>query len=67
MKPGGIIVGECFHKDAVPNIGTDKEEVAARFKDGFRILRNDVVEDVSDWGWKERVPQKLIRFAAEKR
>jgi SAM-dependent methyltransferase len=67
MKPGGLIVGEWFHKDSVPKVGTDQEEIAARFKDDFRILRNEVVEDVSDWGWKERVPQKLIRFAAEKR
>jgi len=67
MKPGGLIVGEWFHKGSVPQLGTDTAEVAARFKDGFTILRNEVVEDVSDWGWKERVPQKLIRFAAEKR
>jgi SAM-dependent methyltransferase len=67
MKPGGLIVGEWFHKDSVPQVGTDRGEVAARFKDGFRILRNEVVDDVSDWGWKERVPQKLIRFVAEKR
>jgi hypothetical protein len=67
LKPGGLVVGEWFHKDAVPSIGTDTAEVAALFKDGFSVLRNDVIEDVSDWGWKERVPQKLIRFAAEKR
>jgi len=67
LKPGGLVVGEWFHKDAVPSIGTDTAEVAALFKDGFSVVRNDVVQDVSDWGWKERVPQKLIRFAAQKR
>jgi hypothetical protein len=67
LKPGGLIVGEWFHKDAVPSIGTDTAEVAAEFNDGFIVLRNEAVEDVSDWGWKERVPLKLIRFAAERR
>jgi hypothetical protein len=66
LKPGGLIVGES-HKDSVPSIGTDTAEVPALVKDGFTVLRNEVVEDVSDWGWKARIPQKLIRFAAEKR
>jgi SAM-dependent methyltransferase len=67
LKPGGLVVGEWFHRDAAPSIGTDTAEVAALFKEGFTILRNDVVEEVSDWGWKERVPQKLIRFAGQRR
>jgi SAM-dependent methyltransferase len=67
MKPGGLIVGEWFHKDSEPHIGTDTVEVEASFKEGFSILRNEVVEDVSDWGWEKRLPQKLIRFVALRR
>jgi hypothetical protein len=30
------------------------------------VLRNDVVEDVSDWGRLDRRPEKLVQFAAVK-
>lgn len=66
VKPGGLIVSERFHKQSLP-IGTDPEELAKLFGDGFDILRNDVVEEVSDWGNQRGVAQKLVRFAARKR
>jgi hypothetical protein len=36
------------------------------FKDHFIILRDDVVDDVSDWGNQAGIAQKLVRFAAKK-
>jgi SAM-dependent methyltransferase len=67
LKRGGLVVSERAHKDSVPAIGVETGELSALYKDGFTILRDDVVEDVSDWGWRDRVPMKLVRFAAEKR
>jgi SAM-dependent methyltransferase len=66
LRHGGWVVVEGFHKDAVPGIGCGTGELAALFQTGFAILRDDVVEDVSDWGNQRGVPQKLVRFAAEK-
>ena len=67
VKPGGLVVVEGFHKDAsrraqAPGFATG--EIAAIFKDGFKVLRDDVVEDVTDWGGTRT---KLVRFAAERR
>ena len=64
VKRGGLVVVEGFHKDAVPAIGYETGALSALFKDGFTVVRDEVVEDVSDWG---RRRQKLVRFAAEKR
>ena len=66
LKPGGLVVSELAHKDMNPRIGVETDAFAAAYKDGFMILRDEVVEDVSDWGWKERIRGKLVRFAAEK-
>jgi SAM-dependent methyltransferase len=66
LKPGGLVVSERFHRDSVPAIGTDPAELAALFADGFEIVRNEVVEDLSDWGSK-RAPHKLVRFVARRR
>jgi SAM-dependent methyltransferase len=65
LKRGGLVVGEFFHKDANPRIGVATGELSASFKDGFKVLREDTVEDVSDWG-NQKDPEKLVRFAAEK-
>jgi SAM-dependent methyltransferase len=66
LRRGGLVVLEGFHKDAVPAIGCATGEIAAHFKSGFTILRDDVIDDVSDWGNQRGVAQKLVRFAAEK-
>jgi protein-L-isoaspartate O-methyltransferase len=66
LKPGGLVVAEVAHKDLNPRIGAETDAFSVAYKDGFKILRNEVVEDVSDWGWKERTRGKLVRFAAEK-
>jgi hypothetical protein len=67
LKRGGLVVVEGFHKDAVPAIGIETGALSAMFKDGFTILRDEVVDDVSDWGNQQNVTQKLVRFAAERR
>lgn len=65
LRVGGLVVVEGFHKDAAPGIGCGTGELAALFQTGFAILRDEVVDDVSDRG-KQGVAQKLVRFAAEK-
>jgi SAM-dependent methyltransferase len=64
LKQGGLVVVDGFHKDPGPGLGFETGQLSALFKDGFTVLRDDVVEDVSDWG---RQRQKLTRFAAQKR
>jgi SAM-dependent methyltransferase len=64
LKKGGLVVVDGFHKDPGPGLGFETGQLSALFRDGFTVLRDDVVEDVSDWG---RQRQKLTRFAAEKR
>ena len=66
MKPGGLVVSELAHKELNPRIGVEPDFFSTAYNDGFTILRNDVVEDVSDWGWRERTRGKVVRFAAEK-
>jgi SAM-dependent methyltransferase len=68
LKHGGLVVIEGFHKDAAPAIGYATGALAARFGKGFTILRDEVVDDVSDWGWgaQNGSRQKLVRFAAQK-
>ncbi len=66
LKPGGLVVSELAHKDMNPRIGIEADTLSSAYKDGFTILRNEVVEDVGDWAWKDRIRGKLVRFAAEK-
>jgi SAM-dependent methyltransferase len=66
LKRGGLVVSERAHKELNPRIGVEPDVFSAAYTDGFTILRNDVVEDVSDWGWRERTRGKVVRFAAEK-
>ena len=65
LKPGGIVVVEGYHKDAVP-IGYEAGELATVFKGGFSVLKDEVVTDMADWGTRT-APEKLVRFAAQKR
>ena len=66
LKKGGLFVLEGFHADsAMAKIGGGWKDgqLAALFKDGYKILRDDVVEDIADWSLTK---QKLVRFVAEK-
>jgi SAM-dependent methyltransferase len=63
LKKGGLVVIDGYHKDKGPGLGYETGELAALFKDGFTVVRDEVVEDVADWG---RQRQKLTHFAAEK-
>ncbi len=67
LKKGGVIVVEVFHKSSTFGVGSsgfETGELAPLFKDGFEILRDDVVEDRADWGLQ---PTKLVRFVAQKK
>jgi SAM-dependent methyltransferase len=67
LKRGGLVVTERAHKDLNPRIGVETGAFSAVYRDGFTILRDEVVEDVSDWGWKDSLRGKVVRFAAQKR
>jgi SAM-dependent methyltransferase len=66
LKPGGLVVVAGYNKDEAPGIGFDTGELAALFKNGFTMLRDEVVEEPSDWGNQRGVPEKIVRFAARK-
>ncbi len=66
LKQGGLVVTERAHKDMHPRIGVDTDTFSTAYKDGFKILRDEVVEDVGDWAWREKTRGKVVRFAAEK-
>ena len=67
VKPGGRVVIEVFHKDGTAGTrsgGFATGELAQLFA-GWGILRDEVTEDVADWGGPRKV--KLVRFVAVKR
>ncbi|HEV7557395.1 MAG TPA: methyltransferase domain-containing protein [Kofleriaceae bacterium] len=64
LKPGGLFVAEYFHNGDDVKDGFDTGQLAKLFADGFDILRDDVVDDVPDWGMDKA---KLVRFVAKKR
>jgi SAM-dependent methyltransferase len=66
LKPGGVAVVEGFHKDSGNGIGFATGELAARFKGGFTILRDEVVEAPSEWNGGSDTPIKQVHFAAIK-
>lgn len=67
LKKGGLVIVEYFHADsdmAKMGVGGWKTgQLAEIFKPGFKILRDDVVEDTADWSLSK---QKLVRFVAQK-
>jgi hypothetical protein len=68
LKQGGLFISEYFHAESdVAKTGAGgwaTGELAALFKDGFKILRDDVVEDNADWAGQRKT--KLVRFVAQK-
>ena len=67
LKKGGLVVIEFFHQDAVKGSNMDSafktNELPALYKDGFKVLRYEEVEDVADFGMQK---MKLVRFVAQK-
>ncbi len=68
LKKGGLFVTEYFDADSPAAKGGaggwDDAALAAAFKDGFKILKNDRVEDEADWAGQRKT--KLVRFVAQK-
>jgi SAM-dependent methyltransferase len=65
IKKGGMFVVEYFHRDATGGVGIGgfaDGELATQFA-GWKIIKDEVVEDIADWGLRKL---KLVRFAAEK-
>ncbi len=65
VKRGGLFVIEYFHDEgsAGAGIGGFKTgELAGLFAD-WKVLRDEVVEDVADWGLRRA---KLVRFVAQR-
>ena len=65
IKKGGRFVVEYFHKDATASVGIGgfaDGELATQFV-GWKILKDEVVEDVADWGLRKL---KLVRFTAQR-
>jgi SAM-dependent methyltransferase len=68
LKKGGLFVLEYFHADSDAKKmgagGWATGQLAKLFEGaGFKILRDDVVDDIADWSLRK---QKLVRFVAEK-
>jgi SAM-dependent methyltransferase len=61
LKRGGLFVYEFFQDEGK---GVDSVRLAAMFRDGFEIVRNDVVRSTPDWA---RNAATLVRFVARKR
>jgi hypothetical protein len=69
IRTGGLFVVEYFHADSDMAVagagGWQTGALAKLFGDGqWEIMRDDVVEDISDWGMTKR---KLVRFVARRK
>lgn len=65
LKKNGLFVVEYFHAEGTAGSGIGgfaTGELAAKL-DGWKILKDEVVEDVADWGMRK---MKLVRFVAQK-
>ena len=65
LKKGGTVVVEFFAKEATAGTGIGgfaPGELAEQFK-GWKIVKDEVVDDIADWGLRKT---KLVRFIAEK-
>lgn len=67
LRKGGLFVTEYFASDSDAAKsgagGWDPAELAKHFGDGWKILRNDHVDDIADYSLRT---QKLVRFVAQK-
>jgi SAM-dependent methyltransferase len=66
LRPGGLVIIEWFHDDAVKDIGLPgfkTNELPELYREGFEVLRYEEVEDKPDWGPAQT---KLVRFVAKK-
>jgi len=68
VKKGGMFVTEYFAFDSeVAKSGAggwDPKVLEAAFKDGWKIVRDDHLEDSADWAGQRKT--KLVRFVAQK-
>jgi SAM-dependent methyltransferase len=68
VKKGGLFVTEYFAADSELAKGGaggwDNKVLEAAFKDGWKIVRDDHVEDNADWAGQRKT--KLVRFVAQK-
>jgi SAM-dependent methyltransferase len=64
IKPGGLFVLEYFHKEGPTGDGFATGQLAGLFKDGFDIVRDEVVEGTPDWAMDHGT---VVRFVAKKR
>jgi SAM-dependent methyltransferase len=65
IRRGGLFVVEFFHTESTQGTGIggfETGELAKQFA-GWKIVKDEVVEDIADWGLRKT---KLVRFAAEK-
>lgn len=65
VKKGGLLVVEFFHKEATAGTGIggfSDGELATQLS-GWKIIKDEVVEDIADWGLRKA---KLVRFTAQK-
>src|SRR6266568_1454749 len=59
LRKGGVLVIEFFHSEDAKEHGFRTNELPELYKDGFKVLRYEEVEDTADWSLHKR---KLVRF-----
>jgi SAM-dependent methyltransferase len=68
LRKGGLFVTEYFAADSDLSKnnagGWKKADLDAAFKDGWKILKSEEVEDNADWAGQRKM--KLVRFVAQK-
>lgn len=64
LRRGGLVVIEYFAKQGTSADGFAPGQLAAVFRDGYEVLRDQVVEDAPDWAMDRAT---LVRFVARKR
>jgi hypothetical protein len=64
LRRGGLIVMEGFHEKSGVRAYVPSAQIAA-LKAGFTVLRDEVVDDVSDWGSRD-AKLTLVRLVVQK-